>query len=258
MKLSPRGLALIQEFEGYHRKLPDGGCIAYRCPAGVWTLGWGCTEGIKPGMIWTRAQADAALMHELAHFEDAVTKLVTVDINQNEYDALVSFAYNCGESALARSSILKCLNAGDREAAARGFALWNRGGGRVLPGLVRRRAAEAALFRQWVVPPADPEMPQQVDPPAEKPVASRKWRAQEWLKRLFGIGTAGGVGAKASSDAGFDPGGMIDMAARIIKLYGVELAILAGAVGTILFLLLQHWQRQDYEAGRFIPSGDAP
>jgi len=164
MNLSQRGLDLIQSFEGYHTAQPDGSCVAYLCPARVPTIGWGCTEGVRLGMRWTRAEADAAFLRELSKFERAVDRLVTVDLNQNEYDALVSFAYNCGEGALSKSTILKKLNKGDRTGAAAAFAAWNKGGGRVLPGLVRRRAAEADLFRDPVdVPDDEPSMPQSVE-----------------------------------------------------------------------------------------------
>lgn len=186
-KLSQSGLDLIKSFEGYHRALPDGRCIAYRCPAGVWTLGWGATVGIRPGMIWTRDEAEAAVRRELETFEAGVVRLVTVPLNQNEFDALVSFAYNCGLGALGKSSLLRKLNAGDRVGAAEAFKLWTRGGGRVLPGLVRRRNAEAALFLTPVPAPeakeapAQPDMPQAVEPVAEPPKAAT-------------VATAGAVG----------------------------------------------------------------
>lgn len=175
-RLSDAGLDLIREFEGYHRALPNGDCIAYKCPAGVWTLGWGATVGIKPGMVWTRAQAEEALLRELATFEAGVTRLVTVPLNQNEYDALVSFAYNCGLGALEKSTILRKLNAGDRIGAADAFGMWTKGGGKVLPGLVRRRKAEAALFLHPVeVAPAEDEEPSQPDmPQAVEPVTTTR------------------------------------------------------------------------------------
>jgi lysozyme len=168
MQISDRGLDLIKSFEGYHRKLPDGNCTTYRCPANVLTIGWGCTEGVREGMVWTPAEAEAALRREMVRFESAVQRLVTVEINQNERDALISFAYNCGEGALAKSTLLKRLNADDREGAAKSFAAWNKGGGKVLAGLVRRRAAEAALFLE-PMDHTEPDMPQRVrateDPP---------------------------------------------------------------------------------------------
>jgi lysozyme len=261
MKLSDSGLRLIKGFEGYHRRLPNGDCIAYKCPAGVWTLGYGCTEGIREGMVWTQEQAENALRHEIAKFEAAVMRLVTVPINQNQYDALVSFAYNCGEGALARSTLLKRLNAGDYEGAARCFAQWNKGGGRVLPGLVTRRAREASLFLKPMpgeMPEQAPTMPQQVDPPSEAPTGSRKWSLTNWLRRVFGFGAAGSIGGKAASDAGVDPMGMMSHAAGFIQAYGVQIAIFACVLGFIAAELLRLWMQQDHEEGRATASGDAP
>ena len=186
MNLSQRGLELIQSFEGYHTAQPDGSCVAYLCPAKVPTIGWGCTEGVRLGMRWTRKEADAAFLRELAKFERAVDRLVTVDLNQNEFDALVSFAYNCGEGALAKSTILKKLNKDDRQGAAQAFHAWNKGGGRVLNGLVRRRREESALFLE-PVDPVEPEMmPQAVE--ASKPPVSGATKA---------IAAAAGGGAAA-------------------------------------------------------------
>lgn len=172
MKLSDAGLAFIQEFEGYHTKLPDGSCKAYRCQIGngmddgKWTIGFGCTEGVYGGLVWTRAQADEAFRRELARFEEAVGRCVTASVTQNQFDALVSFSYNCGESALAHSTVLSRTNAGDPEGAARAFGLWNKSRGQVVSGLVRRRAAEAAMYSRPDLPSAEPEMPQTVDVPS--------------------------------------------------------------------------------------------
>jgi lysozyme len=158
MKISQGGIDFIVRFEGLLKKLPDGRYTAYKCPAGVWTIYAGCTEGVHRGMIVTDAEGRAMFARELAKFEAVVNRLVKVPLNQNEFDALVSFAYNCGEGALARSSILKRLNTGDRKGAAAAFGAWNKGGGRVLPGLVRRRKEEAALFLRpttFKIPAAD-------------------------------------------------------------------------------------------------------
>ena len=258
MQLSDKGLTLIKSFEGYHRKLPGGGCIAYRCPAGVWTLGYGCTEGIQAGMVWTQQQAEDALRREIDKFEAAVTRLVTVPINQNQYDALVSFAYNCGEGALARSTILRRLNSGDYAGAARGFSAWNKGGGRVLPGLVSRRAREAALFMEAAAQPETPEMPQRVDAPPEKPAASRKWQWNNLWRWLFGGGTAGTAGAKVASESGVDPWGVATQAASMISAYGIQIAIGACVLGFVAAELMKVFMQQDHEEGRSIASGDAP
>lgn len=172
MQISDDGLRLIKSFEGYLDRQPDGSCVAYLCPAGVPTIGWGCTEGVKLGMRWTENEATEALRREIAKHEAGVTRLVTVDLNQNEFDALVSFSYNCGISALSKSSLLRKLNAGDRAGAAAAFALWNKGGGKVLPGLVSRRSREAALFLKPASQPSEPYMPQRVS--ASREPLSRK------------------------------------------------------------------------------------
>jgi lysozyme len=159
------------------RAMPDGRCQAYQCVIGrkngqpiydgKWTIGWGCTEGIHQGMIWSRDEAEAALRAELSRFEAAVNRLVDDDINQNQFDALVSFAYNCGEGALAKSSILRKLNAGDMQGAADAFSLYNKSRGIIVKGLVRRRAAEKALFLEPLASPVEPDMPQTVDEPSK-------------------------------------------------------------------------------------------
>lgn len=139
MQISKAGLDLIKQFEGLYLK-------AYRCPAGVPTIGYGHTAGVAMGQTITQQQADDYLRRDVRQFERAVARLVTVPLTQGQFDALVSFAFNLGEGALAQSTLLRMLNAGDYAGAAAQFDRWNKAGGRVLPGLVRRRAAERALF----------------------------------------------------------------------------------------------------------------
>ena len=139
MQISKAGLDLIKQFEGLYLK-------AYRCPAGVPTIGYGHTAGVAMGQTITQQQADDYLRRDVRQFERAVARLVTVPLTQGQFDALVSFAFNLGEGALAQSTLLRLLNAGDYAGAAAQFDRWNKAGGRVLPGLVRRRAAERALF----------------------------------------------------------------------------------------------------------------
>lgn len=140
MKTSPNGRALIRKAEGDR-------LTAYYCPAGVLTIGVGHTgPDVKPGMTITQAQSDALLSADLAKFEAAVSRNVKVPLTQNQFDALVSFTYNLGEGALRSSTLLRMLNAGDYTGAAAQFARWDKAGGKVLAGLTKRRAAEAALF----------------------------------------------------------------------------------------------------------------
>lgn len=174
MQISDEGLRLIKSFEGYLTRQKDGSCAAYLCPANVPTIGWGCTEGVKLGMVWTLGEAEAGLRREIAKFETAVMKSVTVEMNQNEFDAMVSLAYNIGSGAFERSTVLKRLNKGDRVGAAQAFEFWNKGGGRILKGLVSRRKREAALFLKPVEAPAEPAMPQAVTEtkPVSKPAVA--------------------------------------------------------------------------------------
>ena len=143
MHTSEKGLALIRQFEGLR-------LLAYKCAAGVWTIGYGSTAGVKPGQSITKERAEELLREDVSRFEAAVSRLVTVPLSQGQFDALVAFAFNCGEGALERSTLLRLLNAGQYAEAALQFGRWVKGGGKELPGLVRRRAAERALFEESV------------------------------------------------------------------------------------------------------------
>lgn len=134
------GVALVREFEGCRLD-------AYRCPAGMPTIGYGATgPDIRMGMVWTQEQADARLVEDLARFADGVERLVEVDLSDNQFAAIVSFAFNVGLGALRDSTLLRKLNAGDYLGAADQLPRWARAGGRIMPGLSRRRLAERALF----------------------------------------------------------------------------------------------------------------
>ena len=144
MHISPSGIDLICNFEGKRLTAYDDG-------VGVWTIGFGTTvypNGIKvmKGDTCTEAQAKTYMVHDLKKFEATVNKAVTVQLNQNQFDALVSLAYNIGTNAFSKSTLLKKLNAKDYQGAADQFLRWNKGGGKVMKGLVRRREAERALF----------------------------------------------------------------------------------------------------------------
>lgn len=140
MKTSQKGIDLICSFEGFQSK-------AYICPAGVLTIGYGHTgPDVKKGMVITQQQGKELLAKDLARFENAVNSTVKVPINQNQFDAMVSLAFNIGANAFAGSTLAKKINAKDYAGAAEQFPRWNKGGGKVLTGLVRRRAAEKLLF----------------------------------------------------------------------------------------------------------------
>lgn len=140
MQTSDKGIELIKQFEGC--KL-----TAYLCPAGVLTIGYGHTgPGVTPNLKISINEAERLLRLDLVRFEAGVAQAVTMPLNQSQFDALVSFTYNLGVGALRGSTLLKVLNTGYYQAAAEQFAKWNKAGGRVLPGLTRRRGAERALF----------------------------------------------------------------------------------------------------------------
>lgn len=151
IRLATEGL--IKPFEGYHRRLPDGGCRAYPDPGtgGVpWTIGWGSTgPDVTPDTVWTLEQAQARLHAEVEHFAKAVLKL-SPHLNEElprRFAALISFAYNCGVGNYRISTLRRRVNARDWAGAQEEIVKWNKAAGRVLPGLTRRRAAEAALLR---------------------------------------------------------------------------------------------------------------
>ena len=137
--VSQAGLALIKKYEGCRTN-------AYKCPAGVWTIGYGHTKGVSQGMMISHRDADRLLEEDLKYFESAVSSAVTVPINQNQFDALVSLAFNIGVGAFDKSTLLARLNRKGYVLAANQFLRWTRGGGKVLPGLVKRRQEERELF----------------------------------------------------------------------------------------------------------------
>lgn len=179
MQTSDFGLALIEAYEGFVAK-------PYYCPAGVLTQGFGHTAAAGPpalGGVWTREQARSVLRSDLARqYEPGVLKLLKRTPTQGQFDAMVSFAYNCGLDAFSRSSILKFFNRGEDAQAAGAFALWVKAtvkGKRVtVSGLVRRRASEALAFqgvkdmdfdgRLDTGEPVYGPMPQAVEPAREK------------------------------------------------------------------------------------------
>lgn len=145
MKINEKGVDTITRFEGFSSE-------PYMCPANVPTIGYGSTfyeDGTKVSLEdkpITEASAREALRIELIRVEGYVQRLVLVDLTENEFSALVSFVYNVGSGNFQRSTMRMKLNRGDKAGAAEEFWKWRRGGGRILPGLVRRREVEKSLF----------------------------------------------------------------------------------------------------------------
>lgn len=140
MKTSDKGIQLIKDFEGFSSK-------PYLCPANKWTIGYGWTHGVtKDSKPITETEATKLLADGLSSYETGVLDCVDVDLQQCEFDALVSFAYNLGIHSLRTSTLLKKLNQGDYEGAADQFLRWSKANGTVLAGLTRRREAEREMF----------------------------------------------------------------------------------------------------------------
>ena len=138
------GLALIKKFEGCELE-------AYQCSAGVWTIGYGHTKDVVEGMTISKEEAEQMLVDELHEYENYINEYVNVALSQNQFDALVSWVYNLGPANLSASTMLKVLNSGEYEDVPAQMKRWNKAGGKVLEGLVRRREAEACLFvgKEW-------------------------------------------------------------------------------------------------------------
>lgn len=159
MKVSPEGRKEIAKHEGNELE-------AYQDIVGVWTIGVGHTAaagGIKPvkGMRITMAESDAILAQDLRTFEKAVLDAVKVPLTQNQFDALVSLAFNIGGGAFAKSTLVKRLNEGDYERAAAQFLVWNKAGGKAVKGLTNRRLKEKAWFEK--------DSPKVVEEPVKAP-----------------------------------------------------------------------------------------
>lgn len=144
MKLTQEGLKLIKSFEGFS-------ATWYKCPAGIWTIGYGHTEAAgppkyEPKRKITREEGEDILLSDLARYEQAVMDAVNVPLTDEQYSALVSFCYNVGPGAFRKSSVLKAVNAKRHDLVPARLALFTMGGGKVLKGLVRRRQAEGQLY----------------------------------------------------------------------------------------------------------------
>lgn len=130
---------LVASFEGCS-------LVAYQDGNGIWTIGFGHTSDVHEGDVCTKTQAQIWLDEDLKTADDAIARLVTVPLTQDEWDGLTSFVFNIGSGHFANSTTLKCLNAGDTNGAANGILMWNKIAGQISAGLNRRRQAERALF----------------------------------------------------------------------------------------------------------------
>ena len=144
MNISKEGIALIKRFEGCELK-------AYQDSVGVWTIGYGHTKDVKKGNEINQDHAEFMLTEELPEYEGYINDMVKVPLEQNQFDALCSWVYNLGPTNLQDSTMLKVLNEKKYEEVPQQIKRWNKAGGKVLDGLIRRREAEALLFqgKKW-------------------------------------------------------------------------------------------------------------
>jgi len=186
MRVTAEGIALIRRCEGFR-------ATAYRDAVGVWTVGYGHTSMAGPpavtaGLTVSRAEAEAILARDVESFARGVAGAIRTEINDRQFSALVSFAYNVGLANFHRSSVLKAVNAGDFAAVPRRLQLWTRAGDKVLPGLVTRRAAEAAMFIGEA--PAQPPEPLPPEAVPGKPLRRSATALAAALAALAGLGLA--------------------------------------------------------------------
>ena len=190
MRMSAAGLATVKEFEGLRLK-------AYKCPAAVWTIGYGHTSAagapiVNPDLVITKDEAEEVLARDMEQYEEGVRKYVKVDLTQGQFDALVDFAYNAGVGRLSTSTLLKKVNAEKFDEVPAEFMKWTRGGGKELPGLVRRRRAEVKLWRGL-----DTEKPIQVDEARAEPDQPKARKSIAQSREANAAVAAGGLGTIA-------------------------------------------------------------
>lgn len=234
MKISDAGLSLIKSSEGCKLK-------AYKCPANVWTIGYGHTgEDVFDGMEISQADADLLLKMDLNRYENGVTRACP-KASQPQFDAMVSLCYNIGEGAFAKSSVARLHNAGKHGEAGQAFMLWNKAAGKVSRGLTARRAKESALylsdqFDTEYVPPSEAE--------GEKPLsASRAINGQAGAA----VATAGTIAAsQIDASTISENSGLILQFLPYLKEYWWVLCAIGGG-----FLLYSMWGRiSDRLSGR--------
>lgn len=220
MKLTREiGEPLIKAFESCLKPVKGrpGYFTTYYCPAGVLTIGWGTTrsdvKNLTPGTVWSQKQCDDAFMEGMPKYERQVIKcLQGAKVTQHQFDALVSWAYNTGGPASA--SLWRHVRSGDVERACASLMQWTKGGGRVLPGLVRRRKAECALYR---------------GNPAEALRIAGTKPAPVKTGVVAGIGTSIAVAAPAAAEAAGAPG-WLGWAVAVVLVLGVVAAVVAYAI----------------------------
>jgi lysozyme len=229
MLASREALDIIKEFEGCRlAAYPDPGT-----GGAPWTIGYGHTKGVSRGMLITQQQAEDFLHIDILEFENGVDELVKVELKQHQFDALVSFAFNCGIGNLRSSTLLKMVNAGNFNAVPAQFMRWTRAAGKELPGLVRRRRAEAALWR-GVDEAAKVDHSESGSKPDALPPAKTMADSKQGNAAFVTGGLAVMGAAKEATNQAKDASDMIDVLTSVVSgsnfLILVAIGALAGAI----------------------------
>lgn len=238
MKMSQEGMdALLKKYEGCKLK-------SYRCPANVCTIGFGHTSAagtpkVTDGMTITQKEANEILSRDLVKFETAVHDMVQQPLTQHQFDVLVDFAYNAGIGALKASTLLKKVNAGAFDDVPAELMKWTKGGGKVLPGLVKRRQAESAW---WVSGEPHDEHEQRADPdpvPVRTMADSKQGNAALVTAGLGGLGVAKEVAAQAqeASETADQLMGLLHNPNFVI------MAAVIGLAGAVWYFRKQHMEQ---------------
>lgn len=237
MKTSANGIALIKRFEGCSLG-------AYKCPAGVWTIGYGHTSAaglpnVTPALVITQQAADAILRHDLEKFENGVAALVKVPLTSGQSDALNAFAYNVGLGALEKSTLLKRVNAKDFDRVPAEFMKWTKAKGKELPGLVRRRRAEVALWRSLdesaALRPDEARVKPEPPKPSKTMAKSREGNA------AVATGAAGAIAVASDALPAIQQG--VGLLPTLTDTLGRP-AVIAGIVIIVMSAALWYWRRQ--------------
>ena len=239
MHMSQGGLDnLLKKFEGCKLK-------AYRCPAGILTIGYGHTSAagapeVKEGMTITQDEAESILKNDLVKYEQPVAAMVKVPLEQNQFDVLVDFAYNAGVGALKSSTLLKKVNAGDFDAVPDELMKWTKGGGKVLPGLVRRRQAESAWWNAHHDHPHD-HVDHRSEPdavPVKSMSDSKQGNAAIATGALAGVGAAKEVVAQVQ-----DASDTFDVFLNLLKNQNFLIMLAVVGLGAAIWF----WRKQHME-----------
>lgn len=239
MRMSSPGIdALLKKFEGCKLK-------AYRCPANVLTIGFGHTSAagapeVTEGMTITQDQAEAVLRADLVRYEQGVEKLLKVEVTQNEFDVLVDFAYNAGLGNLKSSTLLKKVNAGYPDAVPSELMKWTKGGGKVLPGLVKRRQAEIDWWRMDDYQP-ESHAERRAEPDT---VPVKKMAQSKQANGAVAVGLLGSVGAAKEIVAQVQDAN--DLFGTVLGLFGNPQFLIMGAVVGV-GAAIWYWRKQQMD-----------